>query len=486
MKRLTLLLLFLSLAIGTVWADTTYSGSFSLNGKMGSGITFRIDAQYWGDNPCLVTGQTTYFRKNGKEAHIKLYGTLDGNQCSLYEFVGNRVCGHFMMPTMPSPDELSDIQMLQGTAIEGQWDNQGTTYDFTGVTLECYADVDYDFLQHPAWDWTRLSGLYGYRMSDPEGDISADLQLIMTPDSVLWRFTSNNEVLGTGGECEKQMPGFGHDKDTHQDCFSFEMDGLQYRAEAKDDVIMISLLTDTSELPETDDFLDLRGVYPRYGDLSFAYAEKQMNPSRPEAVSTSRCTLLTPRTDNQRLNDSIRSWVALHTGGKLSADYFEIAATSAQAFFEGEGMEPENYEEDWQMPTEEGLIGFNCYEQKKYINLTSQYSIYLGGAHGMYVATEETMRRSDGKVMDWADWFTHPAQVRPIIEEYMLEQNEDVDFDTEELPLPSDKPWLTPGLLHFSYQQYEAAPYAYGLPSCEIPVEVLLPYMTAGAKSLVK
>lgn len=104
----------------------------------------------------------------------------------------------------------------------------------------------------------------------------------------------------------------------------------------------------------------------------------------------------------------------------------------------------------------------------------------------MYSSTMETLRRSDGKVMRWNDWFTDPDKVRPIIEEYMHDQNEDVEFDTYELPLPADEPYLTPGVLHFDYQQYEAAAYAYGMPSCEIPVNVLLPYMTTAAKNLVK
>ena len=138
------------------------------------------------------------------------------------------------------------------------------------------------------------------------------------------------------------------------------------------------------------------------------------------------------------------------------------------------------------MPTDETEISFTCYEQKKYINLRCTSSSYYGGAHGMYSATMETLRRSDGKVMRWNAWFIDPDKVRPIIEKYMRDQNEEVEFDSDTLPLPSDEPYLTPGVLNFGYQQYEVAAYAYGIPSCEIPVSVLLPYMTTAAKNLVK
>lgn len=486
MKRLAFLLILFAMSLTLAWADTSYQGYFSLNGKMGAGITFRIDAQFWGDGPCLVVGQTTYFRKNGQEAHIKIYGSMDDDFCSLYEYVDNRVCGHFEVKNMPPLTDFEPFHQVEGTKIEGLWGYNGTVYDFQNVTLEHYADVEYDFLKHPDWNWDRLSGLYGFRKNTSDGESFADLMMIVNADSVIWRFNYNDAELGTGGEFEQVTKGYGHADGVHENCFNVTVDGVEYAIEPMDDVLMISL---AGELPEeTDDFIDLRGVYPRYGNISSAYRAKQMKKDDPEAVSWAKCVLLTPRTDSQRLNDSICSWVALQSGGKVSADYFKVADSAVDAFLEGDNLDDDLYAdaEPWQMPIDETRIGFSCYEQKKYINLTCQSDSYYGGAHGMYAATVETLRRSDGKVMRWKDWFVDPDKVRPIIEKYMREQNEEVEFDSDVLPLPVYAPYLTPGILNFSYQQYEAAAYAYGMPSCEIPVNVLLPYMTTAAKNLVK
>lgn len=485
MKRLAFLLILFALSLTLAWADTGYQGDFSLNGKMESGTTFRIDAQFWGDGPCLVVGQTTYFRKNGKEAHIKIYGTMDDEHCSLYEYVDNRVCGHFEINNMPSIDDMDSFHQVEGTVIEGFWDNNGTAYAFDHVTLEQYADVEYDFLKHPDWNWDRLSGQYGFRKNTPDGESFADLMMIVNADSVIWRFNYNDAELGTGGEFEKVTKGYGHRPDVHENCFNITVDGVEYAIETMDDVLMITL---AGELPEeSDDFIDLRGVYPCYGNISSAYRAKQMKKNDPEAVSWAKCILFTPRTDNQRLNDSICSWVASYSGGKVSADYFEVARSAVNAFLDGDDMDSDwDDVEPWQLPNDETEIDFTCYEQKKYINLKCNSSTYYGGVHGTYSSTMETLRRSDGKVMRWKDWFVDPEKVRPIIEEYMLDQNDEVEFDPDNLPLPSDEPYLTPGFLNFSYQQYEVAAYAYGLPSCEIPVSVLLPYMTTAAKNLVK
>lgn len=261
MKRLILTLLTIMTGLCAAWADTGFSGYFSLNGTMGeSNIRFRIDLAYWGDSPCLVAGQTTYIAKNGKETHIKVYGTIDNEECTLFEFVKDRVCGVFTLNNLPNVDDLADFKIVAGTKIEGNWSYQEKSHTFNDVKLERYADVDYDFLKHPDWDWSQLSGEYAYVWETGEGKIDATLNWVVSPDSVTWQFSFNNEELGVGGDFTKTTPGYGHETSSHDDCFTIEVDDVIYRVEPMQDVLLIYLL---NELPETDSFIDMRGVYPR-------------------------------------------------------------------------------------------------------------------------------------------------------------------------------------------------------------------------------
>lgn len=491
MKRLIFLLMFLTLTLAMAWADCSYTGNFSIKGKLGANINFQIDAQYWGDDPCLVVGQTTYFRKNGSESHIKVYGTIGevegGTYCELYEFANNRVCGHFSINNMPDLGELSNMQTIEDMAIEGNWENNGIAYEFEDVKLNEYADVDYDFLRHTGTELYRQSGAYqfvkGKKTADRNGDIERNLVLMVTPDSVMWKFGYNNEELGEAGEWEDATKGYGRQEGIIEPWKKFEVNGGKYGLITMDDVVMVYCYEGESE-----DILDIEGIYPKIADISLAYKQKQMKKNDPKAISYSSIQLITPRTDNSRLNDSIRAWVGKYLDVPVESDYFKMAAASAEKFFTTEEMNDGTYEdeENWRMPNEETMIQCDAVDEKKYLNMVCKGSSYYGGAHGMYAETVETLRRSDGKVMRWKDWFADPSKVRSIVEKYMREQNDDVVFDSDRLELPADNPFLQDGKLVFCYQHYEATAYAYGMPNCHIPVNVLLPYMTTAAKNLVK
>lgn len=97
MKKLILLLLLL-ISLSANAANKYYA----LRGILGNNIDFRLDLEedvYHG----IVMGQTTYYRKNGKIARIKVYGnseeeTIDGRKYRsfrLCEFLGTKICGNF-------------------------------------------------------------------------------------------------------------------------------------------------------------------------------------------------------------------------------------------------------------------------------------------------------------------------------------------------------------------------------------------------------
>lgn len=94
MKRI-LFTLLLCLAFVAVKANVRQQ--YAWTGKLGPSISFLLELEenYNG----FVSGETTYYRKNGKQAHIRVYGSArhDGDYTTLMlnEYDGTRVCGHF-------------------------------------------------------------------------------------------------------------------------------------------------------------------------------------------------------------------------------------------------------------------------------------------------------------------------------------------------------------------------------------------------------
>lgn len=154
-------------------------------------------------------------------------------------------------------------------------------------------------------------------------------------------------------------------------------------------------------------------------------------------------------------------------------------------------------------------------QTENYLTYTTGYSIYTGGAHGLYMCEQITFDRADGRRLGWELVDTLEARaelmkcLREGIEEYF---NTDVDedysnpdentvkvtlrdvlfaadfnpelSDDELLSLPGTQPALTPEGVSFIYQQYEIVAYAYGLPSCTIPYEKAKAFLTPVGKKL--
>lgn len=484
MKRLLTFLCALCLTIATAWADAGRMGSFAISGMMTGDINFRIDAQYWGTSPAIVAGETHYYRKDGGISVIKIYGTMDEEHCSLREFIDNRECGHFEINNMPAPEALTDLGRLVGTPLEGYWEGNGKLYDFENVSISQVSnDFSHNAMHRPA-DLTRLSGVYGYRKVTELGNTFNNVALLVKGDSIEWHFEGADDELGSDYSLEATTPLHHNVEGLSPDVLRVEADGGEYIIVPMDEFLFIER---NNELPEgTDDFIDLRGLFVRYVDVNYCEREKKFGDSDSDGAASARCMLITPRTDNERLNASIHSWVARHCGAADGLDYCEMAKNAVSNFIDSDDLLNEEDSSMANLYSDETQVAFDYYTEKKFINLICKGATYMGGAHGMPFCTIETLRRSDGKVMEWEDWFVNPAKVRPIIERYMYEQNEDVDFDGESLALPSNAPYFSPGYLHFSYQPYEAAAYCFGMPECEIPVDKLLPYMTSAAKKLVK
>ena len=139
-------------------------------------------------------------------------------------------------------------------------------------------------------------------------------------------------------------------------------------------------------------------------------------------------------------------------------------------------------------------------ETDKYVVFQSQDYVYLGGAHGGVTGRGGlTFDKKDGLLVEM---FIDPASldaIQPLlrkgITQYFTADGE-MEITQEELdnylflesgviPFPAWTPYPDEDGLVFTYQQYEIAAYAAGMPEFTVPYEDLLPYLTPEAKALL-
>ena len=127
---------------------------------------------------------------------------------------------------------------------------------------------------------------------------------------------------------------------------------------------------------------------------------------------------------------------------------------------------------------------FVTYEMKKYED--------MGGAHGGTFISGMTFRKSDGRRVEW-DLFTKSMQdvIKKGLKKY-FEVNTDEELEnslslenTYLLPLPATPPVFTKEGVLFTYQQYEIAAYAAGLPSFIVPYDEAKSLMNTTGKNLL-
>ena len=190
---------------------------------------------------------------------------------------------------------------------------------------------------------------------------------------------------------------------------------------------------------------------------------------------------------------------ALESIGKLSQeDYDERVASIEENDGLTEGQRKEILDE---MPGWE--YDFNLLKDREtdqYVVFLSQDFVYLGGAHGGVVGRGGlTFDKKDGrlveKMLDPACLDTIQPLLRKGLTQYFAADGE-TEITQEELdnylflesgviPFPAWTPRPGEDGLVFTYQQYEIASYAAGMPEFTIPFEDLLPYLTPEAKALV-
>ena len=138
-------------------------------------------------------------------------------------------------------------------------------------------------------------------------------------------------------------------------------------------------------------------------------------------------------------------------------------------------------------------------ETDKYVVFQSQDYVYLGGAHGGVTGRGGlTFDKKDGVLVDK---MLDPASldaIQPLLRKGLTKyfSDEDMEITQEELdnylfletgvvPFPAWTPYPSEEGLVFTYQQYEIAAYAAGMPEFTVPYADILPYLTPEAKTLL-
>ena len=138
-------------------------------------------------------------------------------------------------------------------------------------------------------------------------------------------------------------------------------------------------------------------------------------------------------------------------------------------------------------------------ETDKYVVFLSQDYVYLGGAHGGVTGRGGlTFDKKEGVLVDK---MLDPASldaIQPLLRKGLTKyfSDEDMEITQEELdnylfletgvvPFPAWTPYPSEEGLVFTYQQYEIAAYAAGMPEFTVPYADILPYLTPEAKALL-
>ncbi len=138
-------------------------------------------------------------------------------------------------------------------------------------------------------------------------------------------------------------------------------------------------------------------------------------------------------------------------------------------------------------------------ETDKYTVFFSRNYIYMGGAHGGITgAGGITFDRKTGKRIDPMIDPSSTKEIQPLLIKGLLQYYKDMEVEMTEsdllenlfiedgiIPLPGWTPYPSAEGLVFTYQQYEIASYAEGMPSFTLPFAEVAPFLTPEAKSVL-
>ena len=189
---------------------------------------------------------------------------------------------------------------------------------------------------------------------------------------------------------------------------------------------------------------------------------------------------------------------ALEAIGRLSQEDYDERVASIE---ENDGLTDEERKEILaDMPGWEYSFSLlKNRETDRYVVFLSEDYVYLGGAHGGIIGRGAlTFGKKDGLLLEQVLEPSCLDAIQPLLRKGLTDYfaDDDLEITPEELdnilfleagtiPFPAWTPYPSEDGLVFTYQQYEIAAYAAGMPNFTIPYDDILPYLTPEAKSLL-
>ncbi len=139
-------------------------------------------------------------------------------------------------------------------------------------------------------------------------------------------------------------------------------------------------------------------------------------------------------------------------------------------------------------------------DEPAYVVFQSQDYIYMGGAHGGVGGDGcLTFDKMNGHFVKTLIESEKAAQMQPLLEKGLMEYftaagetmtaeelRGNLFIEGDIIPLPAWQPYPTKDGLVFTYQQYEVAPYAAGMPNFVLPYAEVEPFLTEDAAKMLR
>ena len=224
--------------------------------------------------------------------------------------------------------------------------------------------------------------------------------------------------------------------------------------------------------------------------------------------ATVKISGLYPDDGETACTDSARAWVATRLSFASGSSGVPLFVPTAAEIADGQTLANATASalmamargdfEDFERDSIRVSYEFECRFRPVFVSdslLTYSYSgyVYLGGAHGGAAGLGQTFNRMSGEALTFANSIEPSAtdDLRAMIRRALWTQYFTTETDGEgaltlrdvllidpdTLPLPSSAPEFMADGVHVTYQQYEIACYAAGMPSVVLPYDSVAPLM---------
>ncbi|MCM1021096.1 MAG: DUF3298 and DUF4163 domain-containing protein [Muribaculum sp.] len=216
--------------------------------------------------------------------------------------------------------------------------------------------------------------------------------------------------------------------------------------------------------------------------------------------ATASVDLLYPTSGNQATVDSVNSWIndQLNIRNHTFTNATDVAKYAVKLQLDSTSAEispmAKEYP-DYQTEYETNLMIGKAFENDKVITLFSTAYIYTGGAHGSTLYNNASFQIGNGQQLGW-NMFKPESMPeltllikKEIMNQYFkADEEKGIDYllvKESEFPLPKTQPAMFKDGISFTYQQYEIAAYAAGMPNCTIPYSELKQFFAPGIEQFV-